>query len=294
MRDVRTVSGMPAPARTLVIASDSGKGRSFSASLLAYIRADALDSGLSHKEFTRPAWMMYAGSEHEATPFTENLRTGRKGVLTDGSKTNGEPTTFECMRSLDYRFDPQRHPEGTVWQAYIPEFFRIDPGMVDPRGIGFVVAPEVNTDEWKAACAPAEVDPAIEHVRRIGYFSQKGMCDSWNGYPYPTPDEVRRLAPLSAFFAVYLARRTRAPLIPDARFYLQLMIEMMRTGQASQTPRETGYSRDNYFGEHKALGYFEVATDDVGLAKGIACKVSHDDLEKVLAEQVAVFVREVS
>lgn len=285
------------PARQLIIASETGKGRSFTAALLAYILADNLWQGGKHDENYRPAWMMIAASEHEATPFVENLRAGRRAVLADGSKQrNNKPAIFECLRSAGYRFEAQRHPEGTVWQAYLPDLFRLDPGMVDPQGITFIVSPLRDTPEWHAATAPAVVAPAVEHIRKIGYFGP-GKHDRWEsydkGYPYPTPEQVRELAPLASFFAVYLARRTRAPLIPDPRFYLQLLIAMLREGAASLTTRER-YANDVYFGEHTKLGFVEEGIADVGLVPGVACKVKHDDLEAVLAEQVAIYVREVN
>lgn len=285
--------GMSAPARQLVIASENGKGRSFTASLLAYIRADKLWPNLDHDETIRPAWMMFAASDYEATPFKENLSTGRKAVLLGSSHGKNKPTMFECLRSAGYLFVPQRHPEGTVWQAFIPDLFRIDTGLVDPKGVTFILSPERASRSWEAACAPRDIEAAVDHIRRIGFFSEKGYCDTWHGRPYPSPDQVRAIAPLSAFFAVSLARRTRAPLIADARFYLQIMIEMLKVGQASISHVER-HGRDYYFGDHEALGFIESAVEDVGLVPGIACKTTHDDLEKLLAEQIQIFVREVS
>src|SRR6185369_13966964 len=91
-------------------------------------------------------WAMYACTAAESLPFTRNLQAGRRAVLgADKSSSSKAVTVFECLKSADYTWCSQAHPEGVVWTVYLPELYRIDSGMVDQESVRFALAP---SQEW--------------------------------------------------------------------------------------------------------------------------------------------------
>lgn len=132
--------------KTLVIRTGkSEKGRSFQGTLLAYADADALWTlGGANTEVHRPVWFVAACSEQEAGPFQANLRLGNMAEVPNGNRGTGRNSKgdrFELCRSARYQYAVQRLPAGTVIQAFLPELFAIDPGMVDPEAVRFVMVP---------------------------------------------------------------------------------------------------------------------------------------------------------
>ncbi len=251
--------------RDLVIAtSDGEKGRSFRASLLAYAEADHLWAlGMADTDTRRPVFMMLACSDQEAAPFLANLRAGRQSEIVGGSKGYGRRNKgdqFELLRSGGYQYATQRHHEGVVITAFLPELFRLDPGMVSPDGCRFVMLP---SQEWCLDPQPA----ALAHVTRCLPPKFERSVALMADVP-----ALCRIAPL---FAVYLDRRTRAPLIPDARFYAQVLVASVAAGLAQRSGGNDTYREDG------------VAR--VGLLPGLAFQAKHDELEAMLAEQVRMF-----
>lgn len=248
----------------------SGKGRSFQATLLAHVNADALwAGGGTATEVTRPVWMMLGGSDNELRPFVANLQTGRKADHPGGSKYQGT-SRFEVLKSAGYHYAWQRTPVGTAVTIYLPDLFRLDPGMVDPKGIQFCLLPSskwVTPPDPKAEAFLAKLkvptdDPAVLHALM--------------------------LAPL---FIAFLDRRTRCPLIPDPRFYALVLVQALTKGLASWSVNDHYGSRN--WGEHRDLSYREHSTTNVGYARGLVFKASHEDFEAFLAEQVKLFFAQV-
>lgn len=248
----------------------SGKGRSFQATLLAHVNADALwAGGGTATEVTRPVWMMLGGSDNELRPFVANLQTGRKADHPGGSKYQGT-SRFEVLKSAGYHYAWQRTPIGTAVTIYLPDLFRLDPGMVDPKGIQFCLLPSskwVTPPDPKAEAFLAKLkvptdDPAVLHALM--------------------------LAPL---FIAFLDRRTRCPLIPDPRFYALVLVQALTKGLASWSVNDHYGSRN--WGEHRDLSYREHSTTNVGYARGLVFKASHQDFEEFLAEQVKLFFTQV-
>lgn len=255
--------------RTITIETgEGGKGRSFSAELLGYATADALwEGGETDTNAVRPVYMTLALSEQEAGPFLANLRGGR--VAKVGRDRSAK--RFELLRSAGYAFAIQRHPEGVLATAYLPELFRIDPGLVDPAGARFVVLP---SSAWCATeTTGLEVGAAVEHVRALELVKAAGATLERSG------GEPAALVPTSALFAAYLDRRVRAPLIPDLRFYLQVLLAALAARLATMGD---GNCRPH-------LGFATEHLDELGFAPGVAFSASHEQVEALLAAEVARF-----
>lgn len=262
------------------------KGRSFAATLLAYATADALWPGgeTGGDKTTRPVWIMYAAGEGEVRPFTANLRLGRAAEIPEGaSYSRRKSPSVELLKSAGYAFSTQRFAEGSVVTAYLPDLVRLDPGMVDPSGIRFVMLPPRSWVEAQGI----DAELAVSHARACGMIDVGG--DRYRDRPeLPSEDEVRRLALLAPAFAAYLDRRTRAPLVADFRFYVQILIASLARGLAAVSS-EGGYRSDHKFGQHSRLGFLEHEVEGVGLVPGLAMCAGHVDVETMLAEQAAIY-----
>ena len=264
--------------REVVIApAVEGKGRTFRATLLACVESDLLwQGGLNSGDNIRPVWAMFCGSDQELRAFAANLQMGRKITLM--GQRNGyrrKEERMEFMKSSGYQTIWQREEEGSILTVMLPELFQIDPGMVDPVGIKFVVLP---TQDWHDS-QELDVEPMVRHVKRLKDYDQVG-------------DWVIDWAPTAFLFASYLDRRTRCPLVADGRFFLQLMLACLRHGAATfAAPSGYSYSRDLGFGVHQNRQYFEDGTAGVGLRPGISFSCDHESFEKLLAQEVDLFFR---
>lgn len=258
-----------------------GKGRTFTAVMLACVTADRLWEGGLTGAGIRPAFLMYAASDGEARSFTANVRLGRKALVSESSYGRRKDPYLELLRSADYVFSTQRFPEGSVVTAFLPELFQLDPGMVDPKGASFVILP---SQEWVSR-QKVDTRPLVDHMMRLG------RIDTTQPHPsgdWPTLEQVEHLATIAPLFAAYLDRRTRAPLLQDSRFHLQVLVAFLKEGQASTSSDSSHYRKA--FGRTRTLGFQEEGLEDVGLIPGIAFRASHDEIERVLAEEVAVFL----
>jgi hypothetical protein len=259
----------------LVIAPEKeGKGRSFTASLLCSIKADGLWSGGgATTDATRPVYFMIATGEEQIRPFVTNLQMGKKAIVpTSGYGRQKASFTLEVLRSAGYSWSYQKTADGTIATAYLADLFRLDPGMVDPDGIAFVLAPPT---AWVERY-PWDTRPAVDHVLKLGTKAQ--------------PEQLERLAPLAPLFCAYLDRRTRCPLLKDARFYLQLMVACLEAGIASVSEVERWHRPEGVeWMMHSRLGYQETDVESVGLVPGLAFKSYHESFEPVLAAQVERF-----
>lgn len=258
--------------------SKEGKGRSFAASLVSYVTADALwHGGQASTETERPIWMMVAGTDNELRPFVANLQLGRKAEVL-GSGYSKKTDKFEVLKSAGFHAAWQRSPLGTVVTLFEPDLFCMDPGMVDPTRVSFCLLPaaswltQVNVDEAARAYLPT-----------LGY-----------DVPEDRIETILRTAPL---FIAYLDRRTRCPIIPDQRFYVQILCAALDQGLA-----DWGRDPDKYhshyserpFGDRGRLGFNEYDTNIVGLAPGIAFDASQDAVEQMLATEVTVFFNRIN
>jgi hypothetical protein len=232
--------------------SEKGKGRAFAATLVSYVEATAFVPRAN--DTIRPVHLTLAGTENELRPFVANLRTGKKAECGYRGREK-----YEVLKSAGYQCAWQRTPKGAIVTLWAPDLFNLDPGMVDPKGVGFLLSP---SRDWFRS---SNVDvPACVPEDRVS--------------------DVRALASL---FIAFLDRRTRCPLIPDPRFYVQVLANALDQGLAS-------FSTDNrhlwqkLWGENSS-GFEEYNTDAVGFARGVQFNASHETLETFLAEQVQVY-----
>lgn len=272
-----------------------GKGRTFTANLISYVTADSLWDQ-SAGDGTRPVWLCYAASEGEVRAFTANLRMGRKaeiGAKERNSWRRNRNPYLELLKSVGYEFTTQRFPEGSVITAFLPELFRLDPGMVDPKGAKFLVMP---SREWLDSQRVA-VPEMVQHCRSLGYVDT-GLLPNGKKRPdyeeaqWPSADLVTTLAPMASLFVSYLDRRTRAPTIQDPRFHLQLLIGALKQGLATLSTEDS--YRQQGFGRHQKFLFREHSTDLAGLAPGVAFSGTHEKIETLLADEVSVYFKAVS
>jgi hypothetical protein len=276
--------------QTICIEHDGGgKTRTFRALLLAYVCAAKLwEGGDVSKEgkaknkdadkLLRPVYMVVGGSKSECVTVVSNLRSGERGAVL---KLEDEPNDYnirkgqkvELRRSAGYVVDPQllapdtetnQRPECHEIKLY--DLVREDPGMVDPDEVAFLSLPSM---AWVDGIS-FDVDAVIEHMRSIGH---------------PKEDDpfIKKLIPLSPFFATRLAARSMAPIIPDLRFFVQLLAAALRGGFATMSA-EAVCGRAWAYDE--SAGYVEYGLADVGLLPGVAFRAKHVDVEKLLIDQV--------
>jgi hypothetical protein len=252
------------------------KGRTFRAVLLASVEADLLWRGGSSgaTDSMRPVWAMFAGSDQELRAFMANLTAGRLVMCEKryGYYRSGKQERLEFLRSAGYQTIWQREDEGVVATIYLPDLFKLDPGMVDPSGIGFVILP---TQEWHAQQILPTFALAL-HLERCGYELGSEWAQEW--------------ATTAHLFAAYLDRRTRCPLIADGRFYTQLLAACLKNKLASFAPKDS-FSHSQDFGVHKEHDYHETDTQLVGFRKGLVFRSDHTKFETVLAQEVEIFFR---
>lgn len=238
--------------KDVVIEPKTGKGRSFRATLVGYV--ECLDVLPRQNDAARPLFLALAGSDNELRPFVANLRTGKKAECWYRAREK-----YEVLKSSGFQVTWQRTPKGSLATLFAPDLFCLDPGMVDPKGVTFCLLPARTwlkpSDVPVPSCVPAD---------RV--------------------NDVRQLAPL---FIAYLDRRTRCPLIPDPRFYVQVLANALDEGLAE-------FSR----AERYSLKWAESSTfetyglDELGFGPALFFKTSHDRLEEFLARQVQEFFGE--
>jgi hypothetical protein len=257
--------------------SKDGKSRRFGASCLAVVEADMLWTPAQGSETMRPLWAMFVASEEALRPFVANLSLGRKAQFGDGSRRKSD--RLELLKSAGYKFTWQKEAEGSIVTAFLPEFFLLDPGMVDPKGAHFVLLPSVAWLRDQQDKIGAEKTRAaalyVATVTKEDSDPSEELLDTFEAY-----------ATLAYLFAAYLDRRTRCPIPADGRFYLQLLMACLREGLASWPD---GRSYNQVFGEHEHFQFRAQGTDDVGLLRPIAFSAMHEDIERILASEVTIF-----
>lgn len=269
----------------------SGKGRTFRATLLASVTADALwAAGATDTDWQRPVFAVFAGSEGELRPFAANLLLGRR-VLTD--KQTYRRKGLEFLKSARYRQAWQREAEGSIVTVFLPELFLLDPGMVDPVEAKFVLLPSARWAE-EQKLKTAEI---VRYARGFPLIKRLNtpLVNRWeiprDGFVEPfSAERLASMVPTAYLFAAYLDRRTRAPIPADGRFYLQLMLACLEAGLASWASSFSSYSysNDRKFGVW-GKDFEEDGCADAGLLPGVAFKATHEALEALLAEEIATF-----
>jgi hypothetical protein len=270
---------------------DENKGRSFLATCVAVATANSLwaDAKSRAQDTTiRPVWAMFAGTEQQLRPFVANLKSGRKAEPAEKRGKCSDSERLEFLRSSGFLTSWQREPEGALVTLYHPELFRLDPGLLDPVGIDFLLF--VPT-EW-ASAQQVDVEAAVQHVHRMAPKLDVGFLSS--------------LAVTAYLFAAYLDRRTRCPIVPDGRFYLQLLVAALDHGLASLPGDDIKYSRSHSeWGRHRAQAhgfnvellkhsyYDRLEIGAIGFDHMISFTSSHAVFEQFLADQVTLYFAQV-
>lgn len=265
----------------LVIQPQQGKkGRSFRATCVTTVIGNGIFPEGAGGATIRPVWAMFAGSDAELRPFAANLKLGRKAEkdINRFSRRGGDTERYEFLRSVGYHMAWQREPEGALVTLFHPELFRLDPGMVDPLGLSFMM---LVPQEWVAS-QTVDIREPVQHIKRMKRKEFK-TCPLKD-------DELAALVPTAYLFAAYADRRTRCPLIADGRFYLQILIAALTQGMVSRPGDNLtyNYNREEW-GFKNAHGFHAVGLENVGIAHALAAKASHADFEAFLAEQVSLF-----
>lgn len=278
-------------------ATKHGKTRRFSAVLLAYLTADPLWQGGQTEtgKTTRPVLLMVAESETALRPFMANIRLGRKAeVVSDGrsSYSREKEGYIQLLKSAGYSMTTQRVGENTIATFYLPELFNVDPGMVDPEFVRFVMAPP----RWWVNKTLGELgEKGIERV--TNHLRKLGVTEDANGRPNRIRsdvvvllDDIPDLAGMACYFAQYLDRRTRKPIPPDPAFYAQLYIAALACGMATWSAEH-----ENKWLYHKwgaTWGYKPVresGTEAVGLLPMTAVNTNHETLDELMARQIRIY-----
>jgi len=289
--------------RTLIIEQNekdqSGKvikTRQFQAELLAYVQGDMLwEGGKAETDNIRPVWAMFAGSEQELRPFVANLQSGKRAeVPTTGYSSHSAPTRYEFLRRSGYRYLWQRvaSEEGqnaALVTVYLPELFRLDPGMLDPNLCQFVMLPP----RW---WVEAQKEKLIQDIDLCGFLLSHAKAvrlKSFGKVGFTDKDLLAQL-PQAAYFAAYLDRRTKNPLPDSLDFYLQLYFYALREGIATRHAPLNNYERIDQnekwsWARHQGLGYHETDINQAGLLPGVAVHMPQTRLDDFLAWQVQLY-----
>lgn len=257
------------------------KGRSFQASCVAFVTANTLFTEAQGASTIRPVWAMFASTEAELRPFAANLRLGRKAEKEGQSRRGGDGERLEFLKSVGYLMSWQRESEGSLVTLYHPELFRLDPGLVDPNGISFVL---LVPSDWSDA-QRVDVASNVRHVQAL--------------YPKLDASYLASLVPTAYLFAAYLDRRTRCPLVADGKFYMQLLLAALDTGLASLPGNNARYhshrddwghnNRHHFDLEIGGDSYSRESLETIGIKHAVSFHASHATFEAFVAEQVTSF-----
>ena len=229
---------------------DDAKSRIFQSILLA-----SVTSG----DTNRPVWACFANTESELRAFCANVRMGRKLVDSNGKSAE----RMEFLKSEKFAFAWQHHRDVSSVVIYQPQLFILDPGMVDiQQGIHFICMPgfqwlhnQVLPDEasivWHSRAA----------IQRVGMDAKRAAA----------------LVPLSHLVVAYLDRRTRVPILADARFYYQLLLRLCREDIAR-------------FPEIYNRNFNQQGVARLGYCPPLRVCCTHERFEALLAEETALFL----
>lgn len=249
---------------TIDTATNSNKGRSFTAKMVAHSRFKRMEPETNNH---RPTWAMFAGTETQLRPFVANLMLGRSA-----SETRKGGTTIEFLKSRGYKVIWQRLPSGMTATIYRQDVYMVDPGMADPVEISFSIIPTKEFLHPDAAVAQYLKDNIGEAVlKKLNQYQM--VCDC---------DYIAALAPS---FAAFIDRRCLFPIIPDHRFYARLLVTMLGNRNASFGTKDSHSSR----GWGTDFG-IDQGFDEIGVSPPLYVYSLQSILSEILAEQVKKFV----
>lgn len=280
------------------------KTRSFQAVKLAHVCAGMLwEGGETQDAPIRPVWMALAATDTQLRPFLANMRLGKPAELYDPRRSQfsrDKPTRFELLRSAGYSFTSSTMglPDGNIGEvvtAALDSIMVLDPGLLDPETVSFLALPPrwwVETEQAAFRSDTAAVHAVVDHIKALK-LDQPGSPI----LPQPASFDVETLldlVPVAAYVLAYIDRRTRRPLFMTPAFALQLYVAGLAFGvlslsnKGTENYHEPQISGDDWrFARHRwAKTFKEEDTSVTGLMPGIACKTSHDQLDRLLASEV--------
>jgi hypothetical protein len=298
--------------------SKKPKTRKFQATLLGYVNANSMwKGGDSSGETNRPVWAMLAGTEQALRPFVANLQKGNRAEIPPENNWNRRASIkFEWLKSAGYRFiwqkimlDNSQEPLSVV-QIYLPELFKLDPGMIDPHEVKFIC---LTPQHWyQAEFELLQINKklqntVLQHVKKLGLQDwperyRYGFFKEKEQKPFSdfTDIEILKVIPIASHFMAYLDTRTEKPLLPDTSFAVQLYffalkekLATLSTVQGSQWDWEPGIKNSRWgWAKHPKLEYHEDGTQQCGLLPGIQFFCTQKQLDDFLSEQVSLFYQE--
>ncbi len=264
----------PTLGRMVIETGKGRKGRSFHADLLGWIDAPHhFEGGNTDTNAHRPIWMSFAASDQEARAFTINLLRGKRADVRGRHyhRPSDAKARFTLLKTAGYHHHTRRVGGGSVVCCYLPNLFRLNPGMVDPKTISFCL---LTTREWRTQ-------------QKIDLPAAQALCDAldltlWMPREYrklvrPNAEELAELLPLAGLFLAYLDRRSRFPFPPDMRFGLQLLIRFLNEKFALKT--------GSRYGDGRRFNYEEHGFSNLGLPQGLAVQIKHEDFSTILSEE---------
>lgn len=285
--------------------TNTGKGRAFQAIKVAAIMADGLweESGSKDQKHERPIYATFVASDSALRPFIANLCTGRPAVPLSNNHTwrrRGNDSGYEFLKSVGYKVCWQKTTEGTAATVYLPELVDLDPGMVDPEGIKFVVIPGAAYLKREVEKMPAGlIDTIVDYARKLPVVREQNKPEKDHrghleiGWEEPFSREaLAEMVPLSYLFTLYLSNRSRAPIPPDGRFYLGLLLSCLKHGLASWS-NAGGRRDDDRFGHNTTYGFIEEGIVEGRLSSGIAFMAKHEQIEALLASECVEYFKRV-
>jgi len=292
--EVKTKPGRKAPAIV--------KTREFSAAWLGHVTANDLwEGGSTGGNTVRPVYMSFGGSEASLRPLIANFQTGKRAVWRSPQDAlqiwqSGDTGRVELLKSAGYRYVWQRisgeRPLAVV-TAYLPELIKLDPGMIDPAGVGMISL----TPSWWAEREAASLEhnakvAVLSHMQKLGFAS--------GGMPELSEGELLRLLPQAVYTVAGLERRITRPVIPTPAFMLQLFLAALSEGVFKVATRtKMGYRGPEQYGWHRSLraddpwdacrasigvGFTECGLS--GMEPPVYCRTDHETLDRLLIEQV--------
>jgi hypothetical protein len=273
---------------TRLIVETEGKGRSFSALVLARVYAPcAWEAGLRERDRHRPAMMLLAAMPEEAGALTANLREGRKMRLHGDGLSSRDGEKCEILRSERFTITPQRTDEGTLLLVRHPGLFTYSPGMV-AEDVRFVCLPPVARLRQEAArfdgaamrrhlkrCGFAPWDEEEERRRTYGQSKSKARLVHGLDDPlFPT---------FAALLVAGVAQRVGFPILDEPLFWAQFAAALLADGLAHRAP-ERCY-------DPEIRPYAEVGVADCGFYPGAAVAATQKQIGELLARETSSFLR---
>lgn len=274
---------------TRLVIETEGKGRSFSALVLARVYAPCVwDAGITERDRHRPAMLLLATMPEEAGAFSANLREGRKMRLYGDGISGRAGEKCEILRSERFAITTQRTDEGTLLLVRHPGLFVFSPGMV-ADDVRFVCLPPRARILEEAARFDLAATRA--HLKRCGFepwTEEEERRRSWGESKRKTR-LVRGLGdPLFPAFAALLvagvAQRVGFPILDEPLFWAQFAAALFADQIAIRSPERCSYDAERE-------PYAEVGVVESGFYPGAAVKASQEAIGKVLAKETAIFLK---